>query len=199
MIVGFNVAYLSADKIFAPASYEVASTVYQYNNLFCSEYAVNQEDTKAGTPGVLYGRYQGDTYAGGNPWVLSTAALAQLLYVCVFVMYTSVSNMFQRAATSVLNGAIVDSATLSQWSLALNTEMSSTPTTLAYQFASAADGVMMRLKQHVEPEGLHLYEQIDRNTGEQMSASDLTWSYAEMLNALHQRDIYLSTAGAMKH
>jgi hypothetical protein len=29
---------------------------------------------------VLIGRYPGDTYAGGNPWVLSTAALAQLLY-----------------------------------------------------------------------------------------------------------------------
>ena len=77
--------------------------------------------------------------------------------------------------------------------------MSSSPTTLAYQFAAAADGVMMRLKQHVEPEDLHLYEQIDRNTGEQMSASDLTWSYAEMLIALHQRDIYLSTAGALKN
>ncbi|RYY69442.1 hypothetical protein EON63_23660 [archaeon] len=31
-------------------------------------------------PGVLYGRYGGDTYAGGNPWVLSTAALAGLFY-----------------------------------------------------------------------------------------------------------------------
>ena len=43
-------------------------------------YAVNTADTAAGTPGVLIGRYPGDTYAGGNPWVLSTAALAQLLY-----------------------------------------------------------------------------------------------------------------------
>lgn len=52
------------------------SAVYLLNWL-----QINVDDTSAGYPGILYGRYGGDTYAGGNPWVLSTAALAQLLYV----------------------------------------------------------------------------------------------------------------------
>ena len=32
------------------------------------------------------------------------------------------------------------------------------------------DGVMLRLRAHVEKDGFHLDEQIDRNTGEQKSA-----------------------------
>jgi GH15 family glucan-1,4-alpha-glucosidase len=53
-------------------------------------------------------------------------------------------------------------------------------------------GVMLRLRGHVEPEGFHLMEQIDRNTGVQSSAKDLTWSYAEVLNAMHFRGAYLA-------
>jgi len=28
----------------------------------------------------MYGRYAGDGYAGGNPWVLTTGYLAELFY-----------------------------------------------------------------------------------------------------------------------
>jgi glucoamylase len=70
--------------MYAPTSYEVAATVSSYNTLFCNEYKINNDDTAAGLPGVLYGRYGDDIYAGGNPWVLSTAALGQLFYVSCF-------------------------------------------------------------------------------------------------------------------
>ena len=33
-----------------------------------------------------------------------------------------------------------------------------------------------------------MYEQIDKNSGQQISAFDLTWSYAEVLNALYYRN-----------
>lgn len=36
--------------------------------------------TKSGIPGVLIGRYPGDTYAGGNPWQLLSAAFAKAFY-----------------------------------------------------------------------------------------------------------------------
>jgi glucoamylase len=32
------------------------------------EWDINRIDNKAGVPGILYGRYPGDSYAGGNPW-----------------------------------------------------------------------------------------------------------------------------------
>ena len=34
-----------------------------------------------GKPGVLIGRYPGDGYAGGNPWQLLTAVLAEAFYL----------------------------------------------------------------------------------------------------------------------
>lgn len=59
---------------------KIAATIKNYNLMFCSIYQLNQKDNQAGIPGVLYGRYQGDTYAGGNPWQLLTAVLAKLFY-----------------------------------------------------------------------------------------------------------------------
>lgn len=36
--------------------------------------------SKGGVPGILIGRYPGDTYAGGNPWQLLTASFAKTFY-----------------------------------------------------------------------------------------------------------------------
>jgi len=180
VIVGFNDGYDSADQMFAPTSREVAMTVASYNVMFCNEYSINTKDTSSGLPGVLYGRYQGDTYAGGNPWVLSTAALASLFY--------------RGAATIKSSGVVPTPEVLSLWQTAFNSE-SALPTTapaLAAVFAAQGDGVLLRLRSHVTARSFHLDEQIDRNTGVQMSAKDLTWSYAEVLNAMHYRGLYLA-------
>lgn len=135
----------------------------QFLHCCCCRYAINTQDSAAGVPGVLYGRYQGDTYAGGNPWVLSTAALASVFY---------------RAATQVLQEGAPSSQALSVWQAAINSPnaLPTSSVALAQVFAAQGDGVMLRLRKHVEADGFHLDEQIDRNTGEQMSAEDLTWS-----------------------
>ena len=52
-----------------------------WNNAFCNEYPINQQDNGAGKPGILIGRYPGDSYAGGNPWQLLTAAHAEIFYL----------------------------------------------------------------------------------------------------------------------
>lgn len=180
VILGFNDGYDESDQMFNPISSEVAQTVEAYNTLFCSEYSINVDDTSAGLPGVLYGRYAGDSYAGGNPWVLSTGALASLLY---------------RGASEILDNGVPSADAMEHWKSAFNVdELPSKASDLATVFAAQADGVLLRLKKHVMPEGLHLYEQIDRNTGAQMSAEDLTWSYAEVLNAMYHRRNFLSKA-----
>lgn len=148
-------------------------------------YSINTQDTANGVPGVLYGRYQGDTYAGGNPWVLSTSALASLFY---------------RAAAHVLQNGVPSSAAMSVWKSAINSP-SALPTNaaaLAQVFAAQGDGVLLRLRRHVQGNDFHLDEQIDRNTGYQISASDLTWSYAETLNAMYYRGLYLNVANGVK-
>jgi hypothetical protein len=151
----------------------VASTVNQYNNLFCNEYEINRADSASGTAGVLYGRYGGDIYGGGNPWVLTTAALAQLLY---------------RAAIYVLNspystGSVypVSSDALNMWKLALNSPdplPASNTSALADFFAAAGDGVLLRLRFHVNGYNWHLFEQLDKITGYSV------WAFIERFELL---------------
>ena len=54
------------------------------------------------------------------------------------------------------------------WQKALNRE-TPLPTndvvSLAKIFAAAGDGVLLRLRMHVSGENWHLYEQLDKNTG----------------------------------
>lgn len=181
VIVGLNDGYDESDDMFSPISIEVAKTVSSYNSMFCSEYNINRADTSSGLPGVLYGRYQGDNYAGGNPWVLTTAALASLFY---------------RGASHILQHGVPSASVLAEWKSAFNapSDLPTDKATLAKVFASQGDGVMLRLRSHTEARGFHLDEQIDRNSGVQMSAKDLTWSYAEVLNAMYYRDQYVKSA-----
>lgn len=126
-------------------------------------YQINKQDSSAGVPGVLYGRYQGDTYAGGNPWQLATAALASLFY---------------RAAAHVLQHGAPSAQALAVWKNAINSpsDLPTSASALAQVFAAQGDGVLLRLRRHVQGKDWHLDEQIDRNTGFQLSAEDLTWS-----------------------
>jgi len=52
----------------------------------------------------------------------------------------------------------------------------------------AGDAVLYRLYQHVKGDNGHIAEQIDRNSGVQKSANDLTWSYANILSAMKERE-----------
>jgi glucoamylase len=173
VIVGFNTGFDSSDNLFAPSSYEVASTVKEYNSMFCSEYSINTQDSGNSIPGVLYGRYQGDIYAGGNPWVLTTAALG---------------NLFYRGGNYVKKHGLPESNALDTWSQVFGVDASDIS---ADTFVTAGDAVMNRLKYHIG-DTYHLDEQLDRNTGVQMSAKDLTWSYAEVLNAMSSRDKFFA-------
>ena len=147
VIVGFNDGYDSADDMFSPVSSEVALTVASYNAMFCSQYAINTADTANKIPGVLYGRYAGDSYAGGNPWVLSTSALASLFY---------------RGAIFIKENGAPPSSVVTQWQTAFNsaTALPLDKEGLAAVFAAQGDGVLLRLRTHVLARSFHLDEQV---------------------------------------
>jgi glucoamylase len=107
--------------------------------------------------------------------VLTTAALAQVLY--------------RAASYTKVNGA-PEADALAQFEAALNVDFPESVDGIAEVFAAAGDSVMLRLKEHVGDDDGHLDEQLDRSDGSQMSAKDLTWSYAEVLNAMQAREIY---------
>jgi glucoamylase len=168
VIVGLNDGYDDYDNFLDPLSYEVASTVYYYNQIFSKEYPINLKDK--GFLGILYGRYPGDVYAGGNPWILTTASLASLMY---------------RISLKLKLGNTLSQNTLNMWSKALNVQQ--IPDDKTNFFKSQGDGLLLRIKKYIESYDYHMYEQIDKNTGQQISAYDLTWSYAEVLNAINIR------------
>ena len=45
------------EYLYPPTSPEAANTISAWNNAFCAEYPINQQDNGAGVPGVLIGRY----------------------------------------------------------------------------------------------------------------------------------------------
>ena len=66
----------------------------------------------------------------------------------------------------------------------------------ATAFVAAGDAVLARLSHHIQVASnpdLHVYEQIDRVSGAQYNAKDLTWSYAELLSALDLRKAVLES------
>jgi len=175
VIEAFNVGDLE-DGEFAPLSEYVLGTVITLNELFCTEYEINRLDTVAGVPGVLYGRYSGDDYEGGNPWILLTASLARLIY---------------RQAAAARAAPSVSSATYEQLQKAYGIGPGLAGQDLGDALLRAGDGVLLRIKHHADDEELHMAEQLDRESGEPKSAQDLTWNYANILLAMRARDIYI--------
>merc|ERR1712232_924897 len=181
VIEAFNVGDLG-DGVFAPLSKEVLGTVVTLNELFCQSFDINHQDSAAGIPGILYGRYEGDKYNGGNPWVLLTATLAQLIY---------------RQATAAVKGFLdyslkLDDATYTLLREAYGIVDRLQGHALGNALLGAADGVMLRIKHHVQATGLHMAEQIGRTDGKMTSAKDLTWNYADVLKAMHARSEYMA-------
>ena len=160
----FDVYPLTDDK--------VAKTIKTLAMTFCSEYQINQKDTKAGEPGVLMGRYPGDSYAGGNPWQLLTAVLAKTFY---------------QGASVALTQGFEETEDKNSWHDLLKIDRNASPIEFAEAAVSAGDSVMYRMYKYVQADGGHIAEQIDRNVGGQKSAKDLTWSYANILSTMQQR------------
>ncbi len=61
VIVGLNFNFDDPKPLFPPTDAALAATVAAYNDAFCSEYPINRDAAAAGLPGILYGRYPGDT------------------------------------------------------------------------------------------------------------------------------------------
>jgi glucoamylase len=165
VIEAFNVGDMG-DGVFAPLSKEVVATLNGLSKTFCRSFQVNAQAASSGTPGVLFGRYEGDHYAGGNPWILLTASAATLLY---------------RQAEALGKGATPAPEVKAQLATLLGRDV--TPKNLL----GAGDAIFMLMKKYLS-NGMHMNEQIDRSSGKLLSAKDLTWNYANVLKAMKARE-----------
>ena len=171
------------DDYLSPLDTKVAGTLKAFNTLFCRTYKINQDDSDNNVPGVLHGRYEGDGYAGGNPWVLTTANVAKVYYRGAAYL----------AEMQRKNKKLTDEQ-YKAWSEVVGENNSrfgflqSRELNLANSLTLAGDSVMQRIYHHVKNDDCHLNEQIDRNSGVQTAAKDLTWSYSSVLVAMKIRE-----------
>merc|ERR1712107_155021 len=142
------------------------------SKLFCKEYAVNQAAASAGKSGVLFGRYAGDSYDGGNPWILLTASAATLLY---------------RQSLAVAQGGTLDAGASEILQALIGSKVT------AESLLGAGDAILNNMKTYLT-NGMHMNEQIGRSDGALKSAKDLTWNYSNILKAMKAR---AAAAGAI--
>ncbi|CAE7705468.1 unnamed protein product [Symbiodinium microadriaticum] len=147
VIEAFNVGDMD-DGVFAPLSKEVVSTLSELSQLFCRSYAINQHAASKGLAGVLFGRYEGDNYDGGNPWVLLTASASTLLY--------------RQAAAAAQAPPTGEVKTL------LSDLLGREPT--PQNLLGAGDALLLLMKKYLT-NGMHMNEQIDRSTGRFLCAA----------------------------
>jgi len=110
-----------------------------------------------------------DTYMGGNPWYINTAAAAEFLYSALYqwsrlgsLAITTTSLPFFRDFLPTVSIGTYGSAT-------------STYLTLTNAIRTYADGYMSLVEKYT-PCGGGLAEQFSRSNGAPLSAVDLTWS-----------------------
>ncbi|KAJ7625294.1 glucoamylase [Mycena polygramma] len=163
---------------FQPCSDKALSSLKVYVDSFRSIYSINSGI--AANAAVATGRYPEDVYMGGNPWYLTTAAVAEQLYDALIVWkaqgslnVTTISlPFFKQFESSVTVGSYASST--------------STFTTLTSAVKTFADG-FLAIHAKYTPSNGGLAEQFNRNNGTALSAVDLTWSYAAALTVFSAR------------
>jgi len=173
VIEAFNVGDMS-DGIFDPLSNEVVTTMVGLSNVFCKDFGLNQQAASSNISGILYGRYAGDTYDGGNPWILLSASVSTLLYKQSAAI-ASGSKMMPEVADKVKPLLAVGDTIIT-----------------AQNLLGAGDAIFNRMKTFMN-NGLHMNEQIGRDDGQLKSARDLTWNYANVLKAMKARAAAVSS------
>jgi len=177
VINGIALSYLK-DGFLSPTDYRVVNTVQVLTNLFETTFPINRYDALKGFGGILFGRYDGDVYAGGNPWILSSAALAQLYYMTASITLDEMT--LPSPQTWSAYRKLLSFPSLSE---------KTSPVEFAESAIETGDNILYRIKSHTFPDDLHMSEQLDKVSGDQVNAHDLTWSYACVLKALASRDI----------
>lgn len=206
--LGVLYGYLD-DSFLDPADTRVQSSVAHLVDTFSSynypDFSINGADDAAGLPGILIGRYPHDVYnggnpsqsAGGNPWILCTASLAEVYYraaqlysVRGSIRSQDINPLFlkqaaelgglnQSVATEVLEG--IESA---NGVTALGSPLF---TSVSRILLAGGDGVLTRVHAHVVGQDFHMTEQINKKNGDPQGAEDLTWSYGTVILAMDGR------------
>jgi glucoamylase len=167
----------------------VLATAHQLIQTFKQLYPIN---TMPFT-GLAIGRYPEDQYDGantgmqGNPWFITTQAMAELCYRASIDMKRR-----GRFTVSQLNLPFLKSLGLKDDLESALGRVLESKDDLFQQIQSGlaryGDEYMKRALHHVNQQNGSMSEQFNRATGKMQGAYDLTWSYASFLTAIIQRE-----------
>ncbi|THU89372.1 glucoamylase [Dendrothele bispora CBS 962.96] len=163
---------------FQPCSDRALSNLVNYVNAFRSIYGINSGI--AANQAVATGRYPEDSYFGGNPWYLTTLAVAEQLYDALIVWNQQGS--LDVTSTSLAFFRQFDSSVATGTYASTSAEFTSL-TTAVKNFADGFVNVVAKFT----PSNGGLSEQYSKSDGTPVSAVDLTWSYAATLTAIDAR------------
>jgi hypothetical protein len=166
---------LTIPNFLEPSCYNIASTVYHYNLLFTKLFPINNQDTVNHIPGILYGRYEGDTYNGGNAWINPTTNLATLYY---------------NASEYILNNGLPSKDAVLMWLKSINySKLNVDAKNLSKLLFLAGDSILSRIYYHTKGNDGNLYEQINKNNGFMLSSEHLSVNYSNILYTIHIRNL----------
>lgn len=186
------------DGFFSPADDRVLATAYKIQGSFSDIYLINHDNWR---PGIAIGRYPEDQYpgpvdndncdkyckrcpVGGNPWVLSTLAFAELYYRIAHELEKA--SQFHINATNAPFYRWVLEGTESEGQINFGITVHSQDKLFAEVISGIirkGDNFVARIKHHSPQDG-SLNEQFNRYNGFMTSVDNLTWSYAAFLNAI---------------
>lgn len=143
-------------------------------------------DINRGTPegfGIAVGRYSEDVYFGGNPWYLTTLAVAEQIYDSLIVWEK------EQSLTVTQTSLPFFQSLLGSDEISVGTHhkhCSDTFSTVVAKVSAYADSFLSIVEKYAGLDG-SLAEQFSRDDGDPLSAGDLTWSYAAFLSATARR------------
>lgn len=170
-MTGFDPEATCDDSIFQPCSPRALANLKVYVDSFRDIYTINHNVPRSA--GVATGRYAEDVYYGGQPWYLTTFAVAEQLYDAI-------------QQWSTYNTITITDVDLAFWQSIYPSAKVGTYkkgrefTKLVETVLNYADSFVQVGLKYVPSSGA-LSEQFSRENGTQVSARDLTWSYASFV------------------
>ncbi|KXS96649.1 hypothetical protein AC578_6921 [Pseudocercospora eumusae] len=181
------------DNFYSYTNDQVLSTIVRFVTSFIDVYPLankTQTDGSGRTLGVPIGRYPEDVYNGieteengGNPWYLTTAAIAQVMYAASDE-YNSAENLTVTNTSLSFFEYFVPDAEL---------KVGQTYVIDSQEFSKVIDSLagwgdaFVRTVKYYTPSEWSLAEEYNRDDGVPQGCVDLTWSYASIITAAIQR------------
>jgi glucoamylase len=167
------------DITFQPCSARALANHKVYTDSFRTVYSLNSGISEG--VGVAVGRYPEDTYYNGNPWFLANLAAAEQLYDAIY-QWNKIGSIDITSTSLAFFQDIDSSAAVGTYSSSTSTFTDIIDATKTY-----ADGYISVVQAYAMTNG-SLSEQFDKSSGAELSARDLTWSYAALLSANMRRN-----------